>query len=75
MEHSSHVADVTKTGTDVIHHEEHLLSNIDFILSTFAIRVITGLPAGKPTWCLTLQESLYCKSRRFLSYYLRVYQQ
>ena len=51
------------TGADVIQHKEHLLGRrlakyllIDFISSTFTIRVIAGSLAGKPAWCLTLQE-------------------
>ena len=66
MKHSSrkrYLADMTTTGADVIQHKEHLLGRrlakyllIDFISSTFVIRVIAGSPAGKPAWCLTLQE-------------------
>ena len=56
LEHSSresHVADVTMTGIDVIHHEERLLGQkevkyllTDFISSTFTICVIAGSAAG-----------------------------
>ena len=59
------MADITTTDVDVFRHKERFLGQgytkylfMDFILSTFTIRVIVGTPAGKPTGCLMLLELL-----------------